>query len=357
MNTGIILRFALAFLFTASIVNASGGQGSKESSQGVVLIKNETEKKVEVTVNGKLFTIYRWPDNICKPVLYPVFSPSGTEITRGFPVDPRAGERIDHPHQIGMWLTYGNVNGLDFWGNGSQGLGTKNPNGGFIHHVNIEKTANGKKEGVLITNESWQDGNGKELLKEHSEFHFMARNDFWIIDRITTLTAGESKVEMPDTKEGMFGIRVARQLELPARDAGPVLSTELKPVKPDEKAFSEITGNYLSSEALTGEAVWGKRARWMNLSGNIGKEKLTLSIMDHPSNPNYPTYWHARGYGLFAANPLGVKDFTSGKETLNLSVEKGKSIVFRYRFVVGSNLSSGNNEFNKLADEFAEMYK
>lgn len=78
-------------------------------------------------IDGKLFTSYCWFDNVTKPVLYPVFTSAGTEITRGFPLKQRAGERNDHPHQIGMWLTYGNVDGNDFWGNGSQGIGKKMP--------------------------------------------------------------------------------------------------------------------------------------------------------------------------------------------------------------------------------------
>jgi len=115
-----------------------------------------------------------------------------------------------------MWLTYGNVDGNDFWGNGSRGLGTINANGGMIKHIRVDKKLKGNREGVLITSESWVDSTGVELLKEHTEYHFIAEDSIRIIERITTLTAANKDVSMPDTKEGMFAIRVARQLELPS---------------------------------------------------------------------------------------------------------------------------------------------
>ena len=119
---------------------------------------------------------------------------------------------------------------------------------------------------------------------------------------------------MKDTKEGMFGIRVARQLELPSKDKAALIDAQgnLSTVK--ASANEGVTGNYRSSEGVTGEAVWSTRAKWMDLYGSIGNEKISIVICDHPKNPSYPTYWHARGYGLFAANPFGAKDFTQGKK-------------------------------------------
>ena len=333
-------------------INVQGKPGTKVS-----FIRNEAEKYIEVRMGNKLFTTYRWPDNICKPVLYPVNSPDGTAVTRGFPMEPRVGEQVDHPHQIGLWLTYGNVNGLDFWGNGSQGLGTKNDNGGMIVHREVKKITEGTEEGVLATVESWTDQAGRELLKEQTEYHFIASGRSWIIDRITTLTAGGTAVKMPDTKEGMFGIRVARQLELPATGELTLVGSEGKPQKVREGINQGITGNYRSSEGITGDAVWGTRAKWMDLYGNIGSSKISLVILDHPQNPNYPTYWHARGYGLFSANPLGVKDFTKGKEVLDFAISPGKSVTFRYRVVVHSGPDLNNAEIEALAGDFAKKYK
>ena len=329
-------------------------QSPKDQNFKIVFVNRETEKEVNVTIDGKLFTSYCWYDGVFKPVLYPVLTSAGTYITRGFPLKPRAGERNDHLHQIGIWLNYGNVNGYDFWGNGS--TGRKDPKGGVVKHLAFEKLSGGTGEGVLVTRESWLDPSGKELLAEKTEYHFIATGSIRIIDRITTLTATGNTVTMKDTKEGMFGIRVARQLELPSKEDVALIDAQGNPAKVKASSNEGVTGNYLSSEGVTGEAVWGTRARWMNLYGSIGDEKISLVVCDHPKNQSYPTYWHARGYGLFSANPLGVKDFTNGKEVLNFSIPAGKSTTFRYRVIINSGSHLTNAEINVYADEFARKY-
>jgi hypothetical protein len=161
---------------------------------------------------------------------------------------------------------------------------------------------------------------------------------------------------MSDTKEGMFAVRVARQLELPSEGDITLLDAQGHPTKVSAMTNEGISGDYLSSEGKTGLGVWGTRAKWMNLFGNIGDEKISLVICDHPKNQSYPTYWHARGYGLFSANPLGVKDFTNGKEALNFSVRAGQSVTFRYRLVISSNTHPSVEEINKFAQDFASKY-
>jgi len=356
MKLKSIFIVLMTTVFPLSIVAQSTKQVKKGKGLNIVFINKEADKQIDVMIDGKLFTSYRWPDNVCKPVLYPVLTSSGTEITRGFPIKPRPGERADHPHQIGMWLTYGNVNGNDFWGNGSQGLGTKNANGGVIKHLKVDKISGGTGEGVLVASESWVDNSGKELLKEHTEYHFIAEGSTRIIDRITTLTADDKDVSMPDTKEGMFGIRFARQLELQSDEELILTDAQGNPTTVKALSNEGITGNYRSSEGTTGQDVWGTRARWMDLYGNIGDERISLVVCDHPKNQSYPTYWHARGYGLFAANPLGAKDFTQGKEELNFSIPAGKSTTFRYRVIVNSGSHLTDAEINSYADDFAKKY-
>src|SRR5262249_33779265 len=95
-----------------------------------------------------------------------------------------------------------------------------------------------------------------------------------------------------------------------------------------------ITGEYTSSEGKKGDAVWATRGRWTALAGTIDREAVTIAMIDHPKNPGYPTYWHARGYGLFAANPLGQKVFSEGRETLNFTLPPHGSATFRYRILI-----------------------
>jgi hypothetical protein len=345
----------VAVIFSVSCGSKSGDQGQNGQGEKITFIENSDDKTIDVMIDGELFTTYRWPDNVCKPVLYPIISSAGTAITRGFPIEPRTGERVDHPHQIGMWLTYGNVNGNDFWGNGSRGLGTRNARGGVIKHLAVDEISEGDGEGLIITSGSWQDSSGIELMKEQTEYHFIASGSTRIIDRITTLTAVVD-VSLPDTKEGMFGIRVARQLELPSDQELTLYGADGTPTRVEAMSNEGITGNYISSEGTTGLEVWGTRARWMNLYGSIGEEKISLVICDHPDNVNYPTYWHARGYGLFSANPLGVRDFTQEKEELDYSLPAGGSTTFRYRVIVHSGAHLTVDEINDYADDFAGHY-
>ncbi|MEP6947816.1 MAG: PmoA family protein, partial [Ginsengibacter sp.] len=292
----------LAVLFTAS-AQRSNKQNEHNRSSKVTFVKYEAEQRVDVLVDGKLFTSYWWPDSVYKPILYPILTASGTAITRGFPIKARPGERRDHMHQVGNWLNYGNVNGYDFWGNGSEGK--RDVKDGRIKHLSIDKLTEGEGEGSMVTAASWIDPAGKELLSEKTEFHFIAKDSIRIIDRITTLTATGAAVLFKDTKEGMFGIRVARQLELLSKEDITLTDARGNPTTVKAMSNEGVTGNYRSSEGVTGEAVWGTRAKWMDLYGSIGGENISLVICDHPKNLNYPTYWHARGYGLFSANPFG----------------------------------------------------
>lgn len=335
-----------------------GSKGSEKNQKGqdlkIHFIEHDKEKKVDVMADGRLFTSYCWYENVYKPILFPVCTSTGTIVTRGFPLKPREGERSDHAHQVGIWLNYGNVNGYDFWDNGESG--SKDPKGGEVRHVKIQKLSEGIGEGTMITTESWLDPSGKELLSENTEYHFIARGEVRIIDRISTLKAIGQKVTFQDTKEGMFAIRVARQLELPSNDSLTLINGKGTMTTVKAMTNEGITGNYFNSEGLSGLDVWGKRARWMELSGSIASEKISLAICDHPKNPGYPTYWHARGYGLFSANPLGVKDFTDGKEELNFSIPAGGTATFRYRVVINSGSQLTKAENDAFADDFAKKY-
>jgi hypothetical protein len=345
----------VAFAFCFACSQKPTPQLETTSDPEITFEEHEAEKRIDVMIDGKLFTAYQWPDNVFKPILYPIISAAGTEVTRGFPLQPREGERNDHRHQVGNWLNYGNVNGYDFWGNGSEGK--RSEKGGEIRHLNVENLSGGNGEASMVTRASWMDPAGKEVLTERTEYHFIASGTVRIVDRIATLTnPGTEPVNFKDTKEGMFGIRVARQLELPSNEELTLTDAQGNPTTVKKMSNEGVTGNYRSSEGITGEKVWSTRAKWMNLYGNIGNEKISLVICDHPDNISYPTYWHARGYGLFSANPLGAKDFTQGKEEVNYSLPPGRSLTFRYRIIVSSGSHLTDEAINSYAEDFAKKY-
>ncbi len=309
------------------------------------------EKKVNVLIDGELFTSYIWPESIKKPVLWPVVTAGGNEVTRQFPLKNKAGERADHPHHVGVWLNYGDVNGLDFWNNSEAIPEEKAGNYGTIYHESIGTTKSGKGQGLLVTSAAWKDNSGKVLLNEVSEFVFSVQGQTRIIDRSTVLRAVNGKVKITDNKEGMFAIRVTRELELPSTGKVQLTDSHGNVTEVDASDDKTATGSYLSSEGITDDDVWSTRGSWMKLSGVIEGEKVAIVIFDHPSNPGYPTYWHARGYGLFAANTLGQKVFSNGKEELNFEIDNGQSATFNYRLAVFSSDPSVM-EIEKMAKEF-----
>jgi len=317
----------------------------------IKLDSKPSEKKVDVLIDGKLFTSYIYPDNIKKPVLWPVVTDGGNEVTRQFPLKNKEGERVDHPHHVGIWLNYGDVNGLDFWNNSEAIPVEKADNYGTIYHKSVKSAKSGKGKATLVTTAEWKDNKGNKLLDETSEFTFSVDGKTRIIDRATTLKAVNGKVDITDNKEGMFAIRVTRELELPA--TGKLELTDSHGVVTEVDASNDglAKGNYLSSEGIEGGDVWGTRAKWMELYGEVNGEKVAIVIFDHPSNPGYPTYWHARGYGLFAANTLGQNVFSKGKEKMNFSLEKGDEAVFRYRLAVFSGEPTVE-EIEKMSKEY-----
>ncbi len=331
------------------------GISAQSKTTGVILVQESG--KVVVKINNQVFTQYLFGagelQGCKKPVLFPVLTAKGTAVTRGYPLQPRSGERVDHPHHVGVWFNYGDVNGHDFWNNSTAiGPEHKGPFGTIVH-TGIRQAKNGQDKGVLTVTADWLDKDNQPMLKETTTFVFSGDTILRTIDRITTLTALNKEVSFKDNKEGMIAVRVARPLEHPSDKPEIFTDASGQATTVPQLDNTGVTGHYRSSEGIEGEQVWGKRAKWMNLTGKIGDEAISLVIVDHPQNVGYPTYWHARGYGLYAANPLGVKVFTEGKEELNYKLPAGKSVTFRYRIVVASQTLS-DTEINRLATDFAK---
>jgi len=328
-----------------------GGFSAVWAQPKVNLVPKPSEKKIDVLIEGKLFTSYIYPTTLKKPVLWPVITAGGNEITRQYPLKIKEGERSDHPHHVGIWLNYGDVNGLDFWNNSEVILKEDASKYGTIYHETLESAKSEKGKATLLTTASWQDSKGNKLLKEVTEYTFSVQGTTRIIDHITLLKAENGKVKITDNKEGMFAIRVARELELPASGKIELTDSHGKVTSVDASDNKLVSGNYLSSEGITGEAVWATRGKWMKLSGVVNGEKVAIVIFDHPGNAGYPTYWHARGYGLFAANPLGQKVFSKGEKEMNFSIDNGESATFRYRLAVFSGEPT-LEEIEKMSSDF-----
>jgi hypothetical protein len=304
----------------------------------ISVIVEEQGARVDIAIDGEPFTSYIWPAKLAKPVLYPLRTAKGTIVTRGYPLEARPGERVDHPHHAGMWLNYESVNGIDFWNNSEAIKPQDAPKMGTIQHRSILAAKGGANQGELAVEADWLTYDKKVLLRERTRYVFRAGSGFRSVDRITTLQAQDAKVVFADAKDGMLGLRVVRALEAPSDQAEVFTDASGRATTVARLDNTGVNGAYLTSEGERGDAAWGTRGRWCNLSGKVGEEPVTISILDHPSNPGFPTYWHARGYGLFAANPLGEKIFSKGKEELNLTLAPHQSVTFRYRVLISSEI-------------------
>jgi hypothetical protein len=312
------------------------GLVSSSAFSQVKVTPNEAARRVDVTIDGKPFTALVWPASLMKPVLYPLITDEGVTVTRGYPLAPRPDERVDHPHHAGMWFNYGNANGFDFWNNSDAIKPEEKHKYGTIRFEKIVSSKGGADMGELVVDSIWQTGEGKDILRERTKYVFAKRKGARVIDQTVTLEALD-KVVFNDDKEGLLGMRVASWLEGPEEKGGIFMDANGKATKVDAVPNSTATGVYETSEGVKGPAVWSTRGRWCTLTGHDpAGHTVTIAMIDQPGNPGYPTYWHARGYGLFAANPLGASIFDPKAPKFSYTIEKGKTATFKYRVILFS---------------------
>jgi len=328
------------------------------SAQAAVKVTpDESHQRVDITIDGTPFTSYVWPSTLKKPTLYPLIAPGGVEVTRGYPLAPREGERTDHPHHAGMWFNYGNVDNFDFWNNSDAIKPADRAKMGTIHHTKIVSSKSGANSGELTVDSLWTNGAGEDVINQTTHYTFSRHKDaagkeVRVIEQDVTLHALK-KLVFHDDKEGMLGIRVAHFLESADEKGGTFTDASGRPTAVQASNVPGANGVYLTSENVKGGAVWSTRARWCLLTGtNADQKTVTIAILDNPKNPNYPTYWHARGYGLFAANPLGQHIFDPKAQQLDYTVEANKDVTFRYRVLLEAGAPTPT-ELNQEADTFA----
>lgn len=259
---------------------------------------------VRVTAPGGLLTEYRFSD-ADRPYFHPLLGPGGREMTRAFPMRDVAGEERDHPHHRSLWFAHGSVNGLDFWLGGE--------NGPRIVATGIDGVVEGPVFGGFTARHEWRSPEGRVVLSDERVFRaFAVPEGAKLFDYAVTLRATHGPVVFGDTKEGTMALRLAETLRL----TGAVAS-----------------GRAVNARGVAGADVWGKRAEWIDYSGTVAGAEVGVAVFDHPSNPRHPTWWHARDYGLLAANPFGVHDFEKAAEgTGDFALASGESARFLYGF-------------------------
>ncbi|NQT00783.1 MAG: PmoA family protein [Planctomycetes bacterium] len=279
-------------------------QGSRTGRRGAAGVKiTEGEKTLRVDINGKLFTEYCFND-VPRPYFYPVIGPTGEPIIRHWPMKEGKDEAQDHVHHRSLWFTHGEINGQDFWGEGSRS--------GKVVHEKFLKVASAPDVGVIQSKNKYVARDGKVICTDTRTHRFYSRKDGQIMDFEITIHASEGKVVMGDTKEGSMAIRLAPTMRLKGKVG---------------------KGHILNSEGQKDGQTWGKRAAWCDYYGPVKGKIVGVAIFDHPKNPKHPTWWHVRDYGLFTANPFGQHDFERKEEGVgDITIPAGKSLTFKYRF-------------------------
>jgi hypothetical protein len=274
---------------------------------------------IEVLIAGRPFTTYFFGPDSPKPYLHPLRSAEGTIVTRGFPMRADIpGESRDHPHHRALFFAHGDINGIDFWGEGQP---TKQEQTVKGVHYSSEELPKGRtvfrkldvaKGGMLRATFHLVGPDGRAIGSETQQYTFHGDASTRVIDCAFTLAADRGvPLKLGDTKEGTFAIRLVKALEAP-------------------------NVKMLNSESKVGEEeIWGKRADWVDYSGVVAGEKLGIAIFDNPANIKRPAYWHARGYGLFAVNPFGEHDFYHDpKRDGSVTIPAGQSLTLRYRVLI-----------------------
>ncbi len=285
-----------------------------------VKISQPGKEKISVEIDGKPFTDFYIGAESAKPYLHPLRAADGKVVTRGFPmVTDIPGEAHDHPHHRGLWFTHGDVNGYDFWANEESQTSTGKGKGRVVVE-RVDKFATGKKSGTVSASFAWKIPSGETLLLESRKMTFYSDPQLRTIDFDITLSP-QQEVRFGDTKEGMFAMRLAAALE---------------EEQPKDIAEPKRTGKMVNAQNKSSEKnVWGKRSEWVDYSGKIDGAAVGVAVFDHPSNPRYPTYWHARAYGLLATNIFGLHDFERDpSRDASLTIRPGQPLRFRYRVII-----------------------
>jgi len=302
-------------------------------ARGAVDVK-EMPDRVRIEIDGQLFTELRFTG---APHVYywPLIGPDGVKMTRAFPMAEEPGEERDHVHHRSMWFSHGQVNGVDFWGeDGSYGTNKpKHPIGKIVHDKIVEAKG-GADTGVLKSSQKWIAPDGAVPVTTTQTLRVYSRPATErLFDLEVTLTAGEKDVLFGDTKEGTAGLRIAESMRMQGAKNAPG------------------AGHIANSEGDVDKAVWGKRAKWVDMSGPIGGKVYGIAFMDHPTNPRHPTRWHARDYGLFAANPFceAEMDKAQPKGAGDFTLKAGQSVTFKYRLL----LHAGDAAAAKVAERYS----
>jgi VCBS repeat-containing protein len=261
-----------------------------------------------VSVGGEAFTALHYGPEWAKPYLSPVLAPGGAIVTR---VIGDTNDK-DHPHHKGIWCSVDEVNKIKFWAEA-----------GKILNVSVE-TIEGNPGKIKLKNH-WLGADELPVLIETTTISIFPSR---LIIYDVTFTAAVDKVEFEDTKEGLFGIRVATTMR------------------------EKVGGVVVNAERKMGtKECWGQPSKWVDYTGPVDGKPYGVAIMDHPSNFR-PSRYHVRDYGLFSISPFGEGAYQNDQsKSQTVTLAAGKQLRLRY----GLYVHTGDATAGKVAGAYEQF--
>lgn len=291
--------------------------------------------RVRVEIDGQLFTEYVFGDGASRPYLYPVLAPDGTGLTRDFPQKETPGEERDHKWHRSIWFAHSYINNVDFWNEAGGDVG-KSPavKGNTVNDGEVRVQSG--KVGVLHARDKLVAADGRLIATDERTLRFHPGPDGRFIDYEITLHARPNEpLLFGDNKDGTMATRLAQWMTMPHKKIGG-------------------KGHIVTATGYRDAAAWGKRADWCDYYSEKDGKTYGVAIFDHPQNLRHPTWWMARDYGLFGANPFGwhdyEKEFAKEPHKGDYTVPPGGSLTLRYRLY----FHFGNEQEAKIAERYAE---
>ncbi len=323
-----------------------------------VTFERDGADRINVRIDGKLFTGFCFSSKVPKPFLYPVIGPTGDPVTRDFPMkdnpiekEPGQGirSRQDHHHHRSIWVAHGDVRmgdfskpGSNYWNEVAEkgvleaGLPVIRPENNDCQKVKAVARTAGPVFGRITAEIEWVNKAGRRELTEERTYTFFAGDaDTRIIDQKSVYRFPDGDVMFADTKEGgMVAIRLAVTMD----EIGAVVGG------------AKVHGQMFNSAGSAGaKECWGKPADWCDYVGPVNGKTVGVAVMDNPKNFRHPTTWHIRDYGLYTANPFGLKEFTGDKTKDGSKVwKKGETAEFNYRIFI----HKGDTKAARVADAY-----
>ncbi|MCA9119967.1 MAG: PmoA family protein [Planctomycetaceae bacterium] len=263
------------------------------------------EDRLVVTHAAKPLVEYVFRDpKILRPYFANLYGPTGEKITRSHP--PISGkDSTDHSTMHpGIWLGFGDINGVDFW-----------RNRGRIQHMRFVTPPTATESQLIFAEESkLLTPDGTTMGGLINSFELCRRPAGWRIVWDATFTATDLELVFGDQEEMGLGARIATDC-------------------------TEVQGGTLvnSHGETSAKETWGKPARWCDYSGTRDGQRIGITLMAGPMNFR-ESWWHNRDYGVFVANPFGRAAMGQGTKSA-VPIKMGESL----RLVFGAALHDGQD--------------